>query len=112
VRAYSASPVEGKVSTKTAAKASTGLADIQDRNALRANLDELVTHANTLVNWSGRCEDSRQSPERNVFLRFTRRSGICSESAAIISGQRIITCFGIGLSRTGIFPHFEEEWTG
>jgi hypothetical protein len=42
--------VEGKASTKTAANANAGLADVQDMNALRSNLDELVTHTNTLVN--------------------------------------------------------------
>ena len=104
--------MEGKASTKTAANANAGLADVQDMNALRSNLDELVTHTITLVNMIAKCEDLRQSPKRNDFLRFTCRSGICSESAAIISGQCIIACFGIGLTKTGIFPHFEEEWTG
>jgi hypothetical protein len=46
--------VEGKASTKTAANANAGLADVQDMNALRSNLDELVTHTNTLVNMIAR----------------------------------------------------------
>ena len=104
--------MEGKSFAKTAAKANTGFADIQDMNAFHADPDTLVPHTNTLVDRSGRCEESRKPPKRNDFLGFTRRFGICSDSAALISRQRIIACFGIGLTRTGIFPHFEKEWTG
>ena len=58
-------------------------------------------HTNIPVSKSGRCGGSDQSLRLNGSLRFTGKSRICSELAAIILRQPIIDCFGTVLSLVG-----------